>query len=137
MALLLILCAACSASRTPEPSSSSAAGSAALQVGDDEVRRILLDSCHPCHANERSDPWYAHLAPSSWSSRGRVALNFDEWQTYDPAKRSAEMAAIAAAVQSDRMPLKDYTFFNRAAKLGEAQRQRIIEWASAKAQPAH
>ena len=47
------------------------------------------------------------------------------------------MAAIAAAVQTHRMPLKDYTFFNRAAKLGEAQRQRIIEWASAKAQPAH
>ena len=40
MALLLILCAACSASCALEPSSLSAAGSAALQVGDDEVRRI-------------------------------------------------------------------------------------------------
>jgi len=83
------------------------------------------------------DPWYAHLAPSSWSSRGRAALNFDEWQGYDSAKRNAEIAAIVAVVQGGSMPLKDYTFFNGAAKLNEAQRQRIVQWASAEAQPAH
>jgi Haem-binding domain len=137
MALLVISSAACSASRTPDPSSSSSAGSAALHVADEEVRRILLGSCYPCHANERDDPWYAHLAPSSWSGRGRAALNFDEWQRYDPSKRSAEMTAIAVAVQDGYMPLKDYTFFNWAAKLDEGRRQRIIQWAKAQAQPAH
>jgi hypothetical protein len=35
------------------------------------------------------------------------------------------------------MPLKDYTYFNGAAKLYEAQRQRIIQWASTEAQAAH
>jgi Haem-binding domain len=137
MTLLVISSSACSASRTPEPSSSSAAGSASLQVADDEVLRILLESCYPCHANERRDPWWAHLAPSSWSGRGRAALNFDEWQTYDPSKRSAEMTAIAAVVQDEYMPLKDYTLFNRAAKLDEARKQRIVQWAKAEAQPAH
>ena len=134
---LVIFSAACSASRNPQPPSVSAAPGAALQVGDAEVQRILLDSCYPCHANERSDPWYARLAPSSWSSRGRAALNFDEWQTYDAAKRSAEMAAIAAVVQDGYMPLKDYTFFNRAAKLSEARQQRLVRWASAPALAAH
>jgi hypothetical protein len=91
-----------------------------LQVADPEVRQILVDSCYPCHANERSDPWYAHLAPSSWSGRGRAALNFDDWQSYDPAKRNAEFAAIVVVIQDGYMPLKDYTFFNGAAKLNEA-----------------
>ena len=106
-------------------------------MADAEVRQILLDSCYPCHANERSDPWYAHLAPSSWSSRGRDALNFDEWLSYDPARRNAQIAAIVAVVQDGYMPLKDYTFFNGAAKLDEAQKQRIIRWASTEALAAH
>ena len=135
MASLLLL-AACSASPNAAPPSTSAGGSG-LQVADPEVRQILFDSCYPCHANERSDPWYAHLAPSSWSSRGRAALNFDEWQSYDPTKRNAEIAAIVTVVQDGYMPLKDYTFFNGAAKLNEAQRQRIVQWASTEAQPAH
>jgi hypothetical protein len=132
----LVVLAACSASPNAAAPSTSASASD-LQVADAEMRQILLNSCYPCHANERSDPWYAHLAPSSWSSRGRAALNFDEWQTYEPGKRNAEAAAIVAVVQNGDMPLKDYTFFNGAAKLNEAQRQRIVQWASTEAQPAH
>ena len=136
LSTLLLVLAACSVSPNAAPPSTTA-GSSGLQVADPEVRRILAGSCYPCHANERSDPWYARLAPSSWSSRGRAALNFDEWKSYDSARRDAAIAAIAAVVQDGAMPLKDYTFFNGAAKLNEAQRRRLVEWASTEARGAH
>jgi hypothetical protein len=128
---IAMLFAACAGAHTPAPVSAAANANAAATGDDAHVQRMLVDSCYPCHANERSDPWYAHLAPSSWSSRGRALLNFDEWPGYDPAKRSAELAAIAAAVRDGYMPLKDYTFFNPAAKLNKPERQEIVRWASA------
>jgi len=123
--------AACGAARTAAPASSAANASVVTAADDAHIQRMLVASCYPCHANERNDPWYAHLAPSSWSSRGRALLNFDEWRAYDPAKRSAEMAAIAAVVRDGSMPLTDYTFFNPAARLNVPERQEIVRWASA------
>jgi heme-binding protein len=102
-------------------------------VDDPAVERILVDSCYACHSDRRTDPWYAHLAPSSWSSRGRVVLDFSAWQSQPPEKQKAELAAISAVVRDGYMPLKDYTFFNRAAKLSDEQKQALVRWADAAA----
>lgn len=100
-----------------------------------EVRPLLVRACYPCHSDERADPWYAKLAPSSWSTRGaRDALNFSLWSTYDDDRRMRAAGTIAAITQAGTMPPADYTFFNHAARLNDVERESLIRWAS-EAQP--
>jgi len=97
-----------------------------------EMRPLLARACYPCHSDERADPWYAKLAPSSWSTRGaRDALNFSLWATYDDDRRARAAGAIAAVTQAGTMPPADYTFFNHDARLNDAEREALIRWASA------
>jgi heme-binding protein len=123
------IAAGCSAARTSGLRAVAPAPPSAASVDDPEVRTLLVDACFPCHSGERADPWYAKLAPSSWTSGARRVLDFSEWASYDAPKRDAERAMIAAAVENGSMPPRDYTFFNGAAKLSEAERQAIIAWA--------
>ena len=124
---------ACSTAPSPQPSTVATDRVAELHVDDPAIRSMLVDACYACHSDQRTDPWYAHLAPSSWSSRGRELLNFSTWNTLPPEKRKAQLAAIAAVVRDGYMPLKDYTFFNGAAKLDDAKKQQLASWADAAA----
>ena len=96
-----------------------------------EVRPLLVRACYPCHSDERADPWYAKLAPSSWSTHGaREALNFSAWERYDDPRRARAAAIVAAVTDAGTMPPSDYTFFNHAARLNDAERQAVVRWAS-------
>ena len=123
---------ACSSSSSPSPAAIESE-SFEPRVEDPETRALLVESCYSCHSDHRTDPWYARLAPSSWSSRGRDKLDFSTWQSLPPERRKAELVAIAAVVRSGYMPLKDYAFINPSAKLDDAQRERLARWAEAEA----
>jgi hypothetical protein len=99
---------------------------------DPTVAPVLARSCNPCHSADRRDPWFAKLAPSSWSTTGaRETLDFSLWSTYDAERRATEAAMIADAVRRGTMPPADYTFFNHAARL-DADEQRLVDtWAAA------
>ena len=106
-----------------------AAGAAAL---DGEARGLLDRACFPCHSDDRRDPWYAKLAPSSWSTTGaRRALNFSEWPRYDDERRARAVGAVATVVDAGTMPPADYTFFNHGAKLTTDEKQLLVRWAAA------
>ena len=106
-----------------------AASAAAL---DGEVRPLLDRACSPCHSDDRRDPWYAKLAPSSWSTTGaRRALNFSEWARYDDERRARAVGAVATVVDAGTMPPADYTFFNHGAKLTADEKQLLVRWAAA------
>jgi hypothetical protein len=97
---------------------------------DADVAPILDRACYPCHSDERRDPWYAKLAPSSWSTRGaRAALNFSVWPRYG-AERRTHAAAAAAVAEAGTMPPADYTFFNHAAKLTDEDKHALVRWAA-------
>jgi hypothetical protein len=129
LAAAFIACSTGSSARPAEV----AATSSEPRVKDPEIRTLLVESCYACHSDHRTDPWYARLAPSSWSSRGRDKLDFSTWQSLAPDRQKAELAAIAAVVRSGYMPLKDYAFLNPAAKLDDAQRERLAHWAETEA----
>lgn len=135
-ALLLALAPlGCGSSTTTAPQPAAMA----VEGAGPAVETALVEACYACHSEHRRDPWYAKLAPSSWPSSARRVLDFSAWPAYAPEQRTAELAMIATAVRSGSMPPADYTFFNRAAKLGDAQKQAIIDWASRPqtATPAH
>jgi hypothetical protein len=98
------------------------------------VAALLKKSCYDCHSNESVYPWYSHIAPSSWLvakdiREGREELNFSEWDNYDMMKKLGLLDDISIAVSEGEMPLGIYLLMHSSAKLDEAQRQLIIDWA--------
>jgi hypothetical protein len=130
---LLSACSAvcCGPTTAPDRAAAADAASHPAPAIDAAVRPLLVRSCFPCHSDERADPWYAKLGPSSWSTYGaRAALNFSQWDRYDGERRARVAGLIAAVTQDGSMPPADYTFFNHAARLGDAERAAVIRWAS-------
>lgn len=87
-----------------------------------------------CHSSEKRWPWYSYVAPVSWLverdvRRGRDHMNFSEWQQYTLQKRQKLLADVASAVKNGEMPLTQYTLIHRQAKLSEAERDLMYQWA--------
>ena len=131
----LVLLAACAAATPPAPPSAATAPAAAAL--DPQIDALMVSACYPCHSDQRNDPWYAKLGPSSWSTTGaRGVLNFSRWAQYDAETRTVAIQMIGDAVQKKTMPPVDYTFFNHGARLNEEQQRVIVAWA-AQAAAAH
>jgi len=99
-----------------------------------DVRGILDRSCSDCHSNKTVWPWYSHVAPASWLlvddvTKGRKELNFSVWCTYKPKRKAHKLEEICEQLKEKEMPLKKYTFMHPSAKLSDADRARLCEWA--------
>ena len=99
-----------------------------------EVMAILKRSCYDCHSNQTKWPWYADVAPVSWAVRrdvieGRKALNFSTWQSYDAAKKKELKKQIFRSVEF-AMPLPQYLWMHKDAKLSKKDKEIIRNWAS-------
>ncbi len=102
-------------------------------VGED-VAVLLKNSCYNCHSNETEYPWYSYVAPASWLVArdvrlAREELNFSLWQDYDLLDKLGKLDDAYSEVAEGRMPMGIYTLMHPSAKLDEAQRQTIVEWA--------
>lgn len=98
-----------------------------------DVRAIIDRSCNDCHTNTVKWPWYSNFAPVSWLvvedvDKGRKELNFSTWGTYKPKRQEHKLEEICEQVEKGEMPLKNYLYLHRSAKLSEADRQRLCEW---------
>ena len=105
-------------------------------IVSEEISGILKTSCYDCHSNETKYPWYSHVAPVSWLvskdvREAREELNFSTWQAYDMMEKLEKLDDIAIEVKEGEMPLGIYTVIHSSAKLDDAQRQLIVEWAEA------
>ena len=101
-----------------------------------DVRATLERSCADCHSNATVWPWYSHVAPVSWLlaedvEHGRKELNLSVWGTYTPKRAEHKLEELCEQVEEGEMPLKKYTFIHPGAKLSDADRRRLCEWASA------
>jgi cytochrome c len=133
--VVLGVLAACATPPPPaRPAAADAVPSAAL---DPAIEPLFARACYPCHSDVRRDPWFAKIAPSSWSLEGaRTTLDFSQWSRYDAETRASTAVMIADSVTRGHMPPADYTFFNHGARLDEHDRQAIAAWASTAA-PGH
>ena len=101
-----------------------------------EVADVLRRGCGDCHSNETVWPWYSDVAPVSWFvidhvNHGRRHLNFSDWTRYDHREADDRLGDIAEAVKAGTMPLASYTLLHPEARLTQAERDLIIEWARA------
>lgn len=103
-----------------------------------QITAILHDACYDCHSYETRWPWYGHVAPVSWwldshVHDARERLNFSEWPHGDPRREGKRWNRISDAVSEGDMPLRSYTWMHKAARLTEAQRQQLADWAAGQA----
>jgi len=99
-----------------------------------DVHAILKRSCYDCHSNRTKWPWYSHVAPVSWLvawdvHRARGDLNFTEWPAFDFEAQDHALVDIAKQIEQRKMPLPIYLTMHRGARLSEAERTRLLEWA--------
>ncbi len=70
---------------------------------------VLDRSCRDCHSNRTVWPWYTKIAPVSWAmaygvTAGRKAVNFSEWEAYQPARQRKLLVESCQDASKGRMP---------------------------------
>jgi len=103
-------------------------------LAPDQVRSRLESSCYDCHSNQTVWPWYSHVAPVSWLvyrdvRKARDELNFSLWDEYTDRRRDHKLEEIEEKVSEGEMPLKIYLPLHPDARLSDADRQTLVDWA--------
>lgn len=99
-----------------------------------KVSSMLKAACYDCHSNETVYPWYAQVAPVKWlvykdTREGREELNFSEWASMNIEDKADILDEISSEVASGDMPMKIYPIMHSKAKLSDADRKAISDWA--------
>ncbi|MCF6170110.1 MAG: heme-binding domain-containing protein [Bacteroidales bacterium] len=100
----------------------------------EKVGKLLRAACYDCHSNESNYPWYAYVAPVSFLvyydiRHGRDELNFSDWNTLGKIEQAKLLDEIGEAVEEEEMPLPIYPPLHPEARLSDADRQLITDWA--------
>lgn len=98
-----------------------------------EMAGMLKAACYDCHSNQPRYPWYASVAPMSWSvaehiEHGRDELNFSEWATFSARRRDHKLEEMIEEVEEGNMPLKGYVIMHKDAKLSDEQIEMLRAW---------
>ena len=99
-----------------------------------QVEAILQRSCDDCHDNDTRWPWYAQVSPVSWLLRSDVTnakknFSLPEFATYSKKKQARKLQQVYDQVTKGDMPLWYYLPLHPAAKLSDADRQTLCQWA--------
>lgn len=106
-----------------------------------EVRAVLKRACYDCHSNETKWPWYSRVAPVSWLVArdvhvGREEMNYSAWNRLDPKKQAKRFRQSWELVDEGEMPLWFYVPMHPEAKLTDAEKALIKDWALTMAKAA-
>lgn len=101
----------------------------------DSVMALLKISCYDCHSNHTTYPWYNKITPVNWwlknhIDEGKRELNFSEFANYNSRRKGKKLEGISDEVEKHDMPLKSYLLIHNNAKLNDAQRKMIMDWAA-------
>lgn len=101
-----------------------------------EVKAVLDRSCADCHSHRTVWPFYSHIAPIGWNisdhvMEGRQKLNFSAWGTYEPRRQRRKLHDICEEVQAASMPLPQYLYLHRDAKMSPQDIQTLCNWTKA------
>jgi hypothetical protein len=100
-----------------------------------DVQAVLKTSCYDCHSRETTWPWYSRVAPISWLVArdvisGRRHLDFSNWNQYPADRKSRKFTGIVREVGKGDMPPWYYTIKHGEARLSQAQKQLLVDWAN-------
>lgn len=107
--------------------------SAVVSVPGD-VNLILHAACYDCHSNNTEYPWYTNIQPVGWwlnshIKDGKRHLNFNEFSAYTTERKKEKLEEVAKSLKEGWMPLQSYTWMHKDAKLTDAQKKIVIDWA--------
>jgi hypothetical protein len=96
---------------------------------------VLRRACWDCHSNETVWPWYAWVAPVSWTVANdvevaRSKLNLTTWNRYDGRRRAHLVREIVEEVDEGAMPLPIYLGMHPQAELTPDDREKLRAWAA-------
>jgi hypothetical protein len=102
----------------------------------DAVRAVLRGSCYDCHSHESAWPWYSRVAPVSWLvardvCEARSELNFSAWNRRSAEDQAEAPEEIWEEVEEGEMPPWFYLPLHREARLSDADRAILRDWAAA------
>jgi hypothetical protein len=101
----------------------------------DNVMGLLKKSCYDCHSDHTSYPWYDNIFPANfWVAdhikEGKRELNFTSFASYTEKRKYKKLDEIAKTVEKGIMPLNSYLWLHTDAKLSEADKKTLVDWAS-------
>lgn len=101
-----------------------------------DVKVLLENACNDCHSNKSTYPWYSSVQPVGfWLDHhvndGKKHLNFAAFTKMPIAVQNHKLEEVVEQVEEGEMPMPSYTYFglHSNAKLSEADRSKIINWA--------
>lgn len=105
----------------------------------ENVQTILKNACYDCHSDNTAYPWYSHIQPVGWwlndhVKEGKRRLNFTGFGNYSSTRKVKKLNEIAETVGEKEMPLSSYLLMHEEAKLSNADRELIKQWALSLAQ---
>lgn len=101
----------------------------------DDVRVLLSNACNDCHSNNTIYPWYTYIQPVHWwlddhIKDGKKELNFDEYTNRSLRFQYHKMEEVVEQVKEKEMPIDNYTWIHKQARLSETDRTKLISWAN-------
>lgn len=103
-----------------------------------EVQAVLRRACFDCHSHETIWPVQAYVAPFSWLvahdvEEGREELDFSAWDRVDHRKVAKK---LPKEVGEGEMPPWFYVLAHPSARLSDAERKLLSDWARSLAEAA-
>ncbi len=97
------------------------------------VQQILQNACFDCHTNNSNYLWYHKIVPVSWMINkhiveGKDELNFSEWGKMDNYDKIGALEDIRQELEQKTMPIKQYVWMHKEAKLTDEDRAAVIAW---------
>jgi hypothetical protein len=98
-----------------------------------DVQSILKTSCYDCHSNNTVYPWYSKIQPVAWwlndhIQEGKKELNFSEFASYSIRRQYIKLEEVNKQVKEDEMPLDNYLWIHKDAKLNEQNKITLAKW---------
>lgn len=99
-----------------------------------DVKSILEKACTDCHSNNTKYPWYTNFQPVHWwlekhIKGGKKELNFDEYTSHSLRFQYHKMEEVINEVKEGEMPIDNYTWVHKDAKLTDNEKAKITGWA--------
>jgi hypothetical protein len=95
---------------------------------------LLKVACYDCHSNSTIYPWYSRITPVNWwlydhIKEGKRELNFSEF-TGSYKRKMRKLEETAEQTEKHEMPISSYLWLHKEARLNDAQRKLIADWAN-------
>ena len=99
-----------------------------------DVKFVFRDACYDCHSNVTNYPWYSNITPVNYwlnhhIEEGKEHFNVSDWEGLSVERKDHKIEEVIEVLEENEMPLNSYTWAHPEAKLSEAQKAAVINWA--------